>query len=213
MTTSNRGTENSGSITLTVSGAAIFDGVFLDPSRWNSSGVFTESTVGQSGDITIRADSLSITNGAKVISSNIGQADAGDIIIDATNAVSVSGLYTNGIPTRPEDDGSISSGIFSVKKNSGGNAGTINITAGSLAVTDGAVLGVSLFDAGNAGNITIKTQGEVLFDGIGKPINGSEVPLTSGAYSSVTPGAVGNGGDIVITANSLKVSNGGCIEF
>jgi adhesin HecA-like repeat protein len=215
LTTSVFGKGTAGNVKLTVSGAAIFDGVALDPNRGSgfaSSGIFNESRGGRSGDITIRADSLSIKDGAKVISSNIGQADAGNIFIDVTNAVSVSGLYKDGRPTRPEDDGSISSGIFSVKKSGGGNAGTINVTAGSLSVTDGAVLGVSLFDTGNAGNIVINVRDGVSFDGIGKPTRDGAVPLTSGAYSSVTQGAVGNGGDIVITASSLNVSNGAVLN-
>ncbi|MDX2230244.1 MAG: filamentous hemagglutinin N-terminal domain-containing protein [Leptolyngbyaceae cyanobacterium bins.349] len=216
LTASVFGKGTAGNVKLIVSGAAIFDGVALAPNRGSgfaSSGIFNESREGRSGNITIQADSLSIKDGAKVISSNIGQADAGNIIINVTNAVSVSGLYKDGRkPTSPEDDGSISSGIFSVKKNGGGNAGTINITAGSLSVSDGAVLGVSLFDAGNAGNIIIEARGEVSFDGIGQPNYGSAVPLASGAYTSVTQGATGNGGDILITASSLNLSNGAVLN-
>jgi filamentous hemagglutinin family protein len=203
-----RGKGNGGSINVNVRGDVIFDGVTAFPNSFRSSGIFTESNGGRSGDINVRSDSLAVTNGGKLINSNIGSGNAGDITIDVTNAVVVSGLYKKGKSTTPQDDGSSTSGIFSVKKNGGGNAGNINITAGSLAVTDGAVLGVSLFDAGNAGNISVKVRGNVTFDGIGKSDLTNNIPLTSGAFSTATASATGNGGNISIIANALSVTNG-----
>jgi filamentous hemagglutinin family protein len=203
-----RGKGNGGSVNVNVRGAAIFDGVTVFPNSFRSSGIFTESNGGRSGDINVRSESLAVTNGGKLINSNIGSGNAGDITIDVINSVLVSGLYKKGKSTTPQDDGSSTSGIFSVKKNGGGNAGNIIITAGSLAVTDGAVLGVSLFDAGNAGNIRIKVRGDVTFDGIGKSDLSNPIPLTSGAFSTVTSSATGNGGNISIIANSSSVTNG-----
>ncbi|MBE9178159.1 filamentous hemagglutinin N-terminal domain-containing protein, partial [Oculatella sp. LEGE 06141] len=76
-----------------------------------------------------------------------------------------------------------------------GNAGDLNITTGSLSLTGGSGLFATTSDRGNAGNIWIQAQDAVVFD-------------FSTANSTVDPGAIGRGGSIAITAESLSLIRG-----
>ncbi|MGQ4650629.1 two-partner secretion domain-containing protein [Lyngbya aestuarii] len=150
--------------------------------------------IGNSGDVLITTGSLSLTKGAQLDTSLFGQGNAGDIIIDARDTVSLDG-------TRLIPRGEIGSVLFAeVLDGAEGNAGDITINTGSLAVTNGGAIISRTRGQGNAGNITIRARDTVLFDG------------TSGAGSSnastgVVIGAEGRGGNIEITTNLLSVTN------
>ncbi|MGB3206333.1 MAG: S-layer family protein [Crinalium sp.] len=87
-----------------------------------------------------------------------------------------------------------------------GNAGNINITTGSLSLTNGAQLVALTFGVGNAGSVNIVAQDAVNLDGV------SIYERNSGIYSSVVKGAIGNGGNINITTGSLSLTNGGLLN-
>jgi filamentous hemagglutinin family protein len=149
--------------------------------------------VGNGGNIDITAGSLSVTNGAKVAARTFGQGDAGSVMITVSGAVRFDGEGSDGT----------SSGAFStVEPRAVGNGGNVNITAGSLSVTNGAGLSGSTRGQGNAGSVTINASEAVSFDGV----DSSGFPSTAG--SSVELGAVGNGGNVNITTRSISVTNG-----
>ncbi len=123
------------------------------------------------------------------------EATAGDITLNATGAINVgqSSIIGNNI-----------------NKNATGNSGNINITTGSL-LTNDALLSASTFGQGLAGNVTINARDTVSFDGVmfdGVMFYGVMVDRDlGGAISRSEPGAVGNGGEISITTESLSVTN------
>jgi len=99
-----------------------------------------------------------------------------------------------------------SAALSNVQASGTGNAGNVNITAGALDVRNGALLESRTRGKGNAGSVNIYAGDTVTFDGEG--IYGS-----SGAFSTVEESrAMGKGGDINITADSLKVTNGAQLE-
>ncbi|HEY9295175.1 MAG TPA: S-layer family protein, partial [Phormidium sp.] len=120
-------------------------------------------------------------NGAVLATSTFGIGDAGIIAI-ASDTVSF--------------DGSNSGAFSDVEQNAEGNAGGISITAKSLSVTNGALLGTSTFSEGDAGIIIIESE-TVSFDG-----------NQSGAYSTVEATGDGDALGIKITAKSLSLTNG-----
>jgi filamentous hemagglutinin family protein len=157
-----------------------------------------ETGVGNGGNINITTGSLTVSNGAQLIASTLGQGKAGDVIINARDTVSFDGVDSNGV---------FSSAAFSSVQETGvGNGGDINITTGSLRVSNGAQLSASTSGQGKAGSVIISARDTVAFDGVGS--NG----LSSGAFSSVRETGVGNGGDINITTESLRVSNGAVVS-
>ena len=135
------------------------------------------------GSIAVNARSLNVLGGSGLVAGiapGLGSVDsqAGDIDLDATEAISVAG-----------------SNIYNdVAREAVGNAGNINIKARSLELTDDAGLATSSFGQGNAGNVSVQVD--------------DSVSLTnSRIYSNVLNGAVGGGGNIDIKARSLKLTD------
>ncbi|HEY9668083.1 MAG TPA: filamentous hemagglutinin N-terminal domain-containing protein [Coleofasciculaceae cyanobacterium] len=182
-----------GNVKITATNTVSFAGV---GSNGDSSGAF--STVGQGGEgnggnVEITTNSLSVTDGAQLGASTLGRGDAGNVKITATNTVSFAGVGNNGFSSVAGS---------TVEQGAEGKGGNVEITTNSLSVTDGAQLGASTRGRGDAGNVRITATNTVSFAGVGS--DGS----SSGATSQVASGAVGNGGNIEITTNSLSVTDG-----
>ncbi|MGM3305135.1 two-partner secretion domain-containing protein [Anabaena sp. WFMT] len=149
-----KGQGNAGNVTINARDIS-FDG--------ESSSVFTkvqgnfQTQDGQQrrgGDITITTGSLDITNGAQLQADTEGAGNAGNIIINATDSVNISG--TSPISGR-------SSALFtSTSPNSTGTGG--NITVGDevqpnlFRISDGAVLFASTSNNQKAGDIKINAN-------------------------------------------------------
>ena len=156
--------------------------------RIDDSTVRAESTVGIAGNISIDAiDSIAISNiplaqdDRSRFSTN-ARGDgviAGDISLQAGNSVSIA----NSIITSELDPGIT------------GKAGTIDITASSIALTNNTELRTLINGTGIAGDITLQTNG------------GSVSMDNSRIFSTVESGGNGSGGNIEIYTNSLTMSN------
>ncbi|PMB18971.1 filamentous hemagglutinin N-terminal domain-containing protein [Fischerella thermalis] len=203
-------TGNAGNVTINApNGIVSFDG---KDSQGNPSAVFSSveaGSTGTGGDIIINANSLFLTNGAQlntVVRNNLStQPDrvikAGNVQLNVSDRIDISGVsdirQSNGVYSR--------SGIFSsVEQGAIGNASNIDITTGSLFVTDGGQIFASTAGRGDAGNITITARDIVSFDGADQIVG-----FPSAAFSNVEIGGIGKGGEINITARSLSLTNGG----
>lgn len=137
---------------------------------------------GDGGSINLIGDEINIDNG--MLSNRIIQGVSvpnttdKNITIDATSGVSI-------------DNSFIQNGVL---LNATGEVGSLIISAESLSV-ESSFLSGSLEGFGSGGNITINVVEDVRFD------NASFV------VSSISPGAVGDGGDIEINAGSLALQN------
>jgi len=172
-----------------------FDGggtvFFTDGSRLDVvSGIFNdvnELGVGRGGDIRIDTKMLRLTNGSELSSSTYGRGNAGDVIINAGETVTIAGFKEAG-------DRTLSSGIFSnVQRGSQGNGGTVQITTDALLVANRAELDVGVFGQGNAGNVILDIRNIARFD------NGN-------IFSNIEEGS-GQGGDIRVNSGSLFLQN------
>jgi large exoprotein involved in heme utilization and adhesion len=139
------------------------------------------SAQGPGGNITINTDSFSARDGSQLNAQTEAKANAGDILIQARDSFSL-------------DDSRVAS---SVEAGAGGQGGDIDIqvTNGSVSLTNGAQLVASTAGKGDAGSVRI-TAIENL------SVNNSSVS------SAVEAGAVGNGGDVNINTRSLSLTNG-----
>ena len=152
---------------------------------------------GNAGNINITTGTLSLTNGSQVSPATIGQGNAGNITITARDRVSFDGADSNGF----------SSGAFSTVQPRGiGRGGNVSITTGTLSLTNGAALTATTGGQGDAGSVTITARDLVSFDGVGS--NG----FGSGAYSTVQPRGIGRGGNVSITTGTLSLTNGGQVS-
>ena len=153
--------------------------------------------IGNAGNITVFANNLSLTNGGVIDVATFGQGNAGSINITASDTISIDGQDSNTFPS------SINSRINSEAV---GNAGSIDITTGSLSFTNGGTIDASTYSQGNAGSIDITASDTITIDG-----GLGDIPF-KGILSLVLPDAVGNAGGINITTGSLSLVNRGTIS-
>ncbi|MGM3305797.1 two-partner secretion domain-containing protein [Anabaena sp. WFMT] len=179
-------TSKAGDITLNAAEEIKIDGI---------SGILQyllPEAVGTGGDIHITTKSLIATNGAAINNITLGKGDAGNITITAHDTISLDGEDIDGFTT------SVGTSII---QGAIGNTGNISITTDSLALTNGASIVSQVSGEGNAGNVII-TANDISLDGennSGRPSNIS---------SPVRRGAIGNGGNISISSDSLQLTNG-----
>ncbi|WP_414584084.1 filamentous hemagglutinin N-terminal domain-containing protein [Scytonema sp. PCC 10023] len=163
-----------GNIEINATGAVNLDGSTI-------SNVVEQTGVGRSGDIIIKAESLSVANGGGIQASTFGQGNAGNLTISAQQKVSfINGAFA----------------LTTVEPKAVGNGGQITISTGLLDVSNGSRLNTATFGEGNAGSLRIDARDTVSLN------NGGAV------FTTAEPGAVGNGNDIRIQARSVSVANG-----
>jgi filamentous hemagglutinin family protein len=172
------GQGNAGNITIEATDTVSFDKGYL----FN---VVTSKGVGNGGNVQITTRNFSVTNGGYILFATEGQGNVGNITIEATDTVFLNQQF---------------SGLFNqVDTQKLGNGGDIKITTRNFFATNGALISVSTFGNGNAGNITIDASDVVFFKGIGTNKESSSV------FSQVNREAVGNGGEIKITTRTLSL--------
>jgi filamentous hemagglutinin family protein len=208
------GNGNTGSINI-LADTVSFDGEGKDSNAF-SSGLIGEvqiGAVGTIGSINLTARLFSITNGAAIQSSLFGSGSVGKVNINVRDAVLIDGV---GFDT-------FSSGIYNrVERDSIGQVDSINLTAGSLTISNGAVITASTSGNGNAGNVNIHVGDRTILDGVG-PVTTIPVGIpvgilqdagifqSSGILSSVRKTGVGTGGNITLITQNLSVVNGAAI--
>lgn len=200
--TSTFGQGNAGRVNVNVSDRVSIDSAGNNTSTSGIISSIAETGVGKAGDINITTGSLSVTNGAQLNAITYGKGDAGNVNIDARETVSFDGANAG------------ASGIISAVAPTGiGNGGNINITTGSLSITNGAQLNAIVRGQGNAGNVTINARDKISLDGenpksVVDPYAGVTAIFTAVGIDDSGKQAIGNGGNINITTGSLSLTNG-----
>ncbi|MCP6762700.1 MAG: filamentous hemagglutinin N-terminal domain-containing protein [Fischerella sp. CENA71] len=160
----------------------------------NNSGILSQvdsTAQGNSGGIQITTKDLFLTDSGQIDASTFGMGNAGSVIINATNLVSIDG----------ESD------ILSRVNSSGvGNAGGIQINTKDLFVSNGTQISASTFGIGNAGIVKINATGNISVSGEGKD------GFPSGIFSQVNEYAQGDAGGIQINTKDLFVNDGAAIS-
>ncbi|ARV59878.1 hypothetical protein BZZ01_15680 [Nostocales cyanobacterium HT-58-2] len=114
--------------------------------------------VGQAGNITLETQRLNLIDGGRIVTNTTGSADAGNIVVRASEAVDIRGVRFN-----PLLNSAISSntGLFGAT----GNGGNITIETPRLTLSQaGQISTSSVQSRGNAGNIAIHSK-DVELDG------------------------------------------------
>jgi filamentous hemagglutinin family protein len=195
--TSGRG--NAGDVVLAIAETARFDGVnpFGGTSASYTGSQVGSEGVGAGGNLQLTARNLEVTNGAQLSASTFGQGDAGDVILTITDTARFDGI-------NPIDNSFSSNASSAVDERAVGNGGNLQLTARNLKVRNGAQLSASTFGQGDAGDVVLTIAETAHFDG-GNPVDGNSASF---AGSQVEPGAVGNGGNLRLTARNLEVTRG-----
>ena len=150
---------------------------------------------GAGGKIAIATSRLLALDGGGLGSKTFGTAPSGDVSVNASEAVNVSG-FSNRNPTLFSFLGTTTAGA--------GNAGNLAILAQQIAVLDGGVISTGTLNTGKGGNITINASDSVTVSGI--------IPrlLQASALTSATI-SEGNAGTVTINTSRLIVTDGGSI--
>lgn len=196
------GKGNAGNITIKAEDTVSFDGVFSEKNKNFSttlSSRVSEDAVGNGGNIEIEAKTVSLTNGAQLLTTTEGKegsglTDAGNITIRATGKVIFDGIGVNGNPTSVR---------ASVDEDAKGNGGNLYIYAESFSMTDGVEINLSTDGVGNAGDFKVIARDTVKFDGVNQ-----ERKFSSIVFSKVNDDGIGNAGEMYVEAKSIVITNG-----
>lgn len=155
---------------------------------------------GDAGDLEIKARRIRVDSGGRIDTTSLASGDAGNLTIDATEQVYISGKAEGSINTSLIDastkllDPRLSS-LFNLPERPTGFSGSVRINTPLLTVNDGATISVENSGFGNAGSLTINADNIYLFN------RGS---ILANSFS-------GEGGNIFVNANLLFM-NGGVIS-
>ncbi len=190
------------------------------------SGIFTKTVgnefcgdlCGDAGTISITTGSLVMGSGSQIDSGTSSTGHGGDIVIHATNQISMSGTLSNGDPV-----GIFSRTVGTVPESREG--GNIALTAGqSVTISNGASVSASSTGPGNAGNISInagqqfdmrnssvKTEAVQASGGNIDIQAVNQIRLVDSTISTSVLGGAGSGGNITIDPNIVVLQNSNVI--
>jgi filamentous hemagglutinin family protein len=197
ISSSTDGKGDGGNITIDANNIAFNSDSSID------SKVFTDG-VGKGGNIWVNTGTLSLLGGSEISTTVSGKGDAGNIFVNARDTIKLDGIVGYSI-----------AGIKSVVITGGvGNGGNIEVTTGSLSLTNGAKIDGGTDGIGNAGNIIINASGIINIDGFVQVFTEQleEAKLPSKISSDVSFNGVGKGGDIHINTRELFLNNQGQIS-
>jgi filamentous hemagglutinin family protein len=141
--------------------------------------------IGNGGVYQLQANRIEIADGGKIQAVTFGDGSAGRFSIAAQD-VALTGIGSNI--------------LMQVAPGSQGNAGMLNIATDRLFLAEGAQIGTSTSGLGNAGSLTIRAQDIEL--------RGASTPDPTGIFAAVSPGGTGQGADLLIEAQHLRILGG-----
>ena len=137
----------------------------------------------QDGSYKINLTGVEATE-ATIVESIQAKGDSGGVTLNATGDININGIVDT-------------SGAL-------GDGGAVNITTGSLLLTNGARILSGVNTEGNGGAIAISATRDITLSGESSVRNVD----VSGIFSEVRAGAEGKAGDITIDTNSLSLRDG-----
>ncbi|GAB4195697.1 MAG: hypothetical protein Fur006_42430 [Coleofasciculaceae cyanobacterium] len=176
------------------------------------SGLFAGTIgTGDGGSVQITTPLLLVKDGALVNVSTESEGKGGSLIVNAPQAVQLSGTTA---------DGQFGSGLFA-QTSSKGDGGNVEITTPQLLVTDGAQMSAATFGKGHGGSLIVDAPEKIQLSGTGGLFVDATAGGTAGGLTvktnkmSVTNGAqvtvsspLGQAGNLNITAHTLTLNRG-----
>src|SRR6266508_3382488 len=139
---------------------------------------------GDGGNVALNVGTLTLTGGARIDTSSVGDGRGGQLTVAATDAIAIGGYDREGF----------TSGLFSFARGSG-DAGRVAISTPRLTMDEG-LIATPTVSAGRAGDIVIQ---------VGRLI------LTGGAVIDSSTFGAGQGGDIALRARHVELGDGAVI--
>lgn len=148
------------------------------------------------GDILMTVDNGSILGGSNVISSALGTGDGGDVRVQATH-FKISGVHPEAYVDITGQETLAPSGIGSQAGTGTGNAGEVFLAADNVEILDGGRLTAETFGHGEGGNVVVQA-GELLVSGVNAALDsyGKAHGFDPEAGRSMIATASNSGGDL-----------------
>lgn len=198
VSTTTFGQGNGGQLTLNATDWIEFDGEGADDFLTAASGDVGPGGEGNAGGVAIATNSIFVRDGARIVSGTRGNGNGGPLIVRATDSVVFDGFNSSNDVLTPTGAES------TVDPESTGNAGSLAIETGSLFVLNGANVGITTFEAGNGGSVTLQATQMMEFGGTDR--NGNPVIVFSDTL------AAGDGGNLAIATPRLMMRDGAQIS-
>ncbi len=186
----NRGIQTAGDINVKAKSVEL-NGAIANTQIRSSLVNETLPTGGNSGNINIKSDRLSILDGASVLTRTFGLGSAGSIDINATESVDVMGVSA----VNPGQFSAIGSATLSP-----GNSGNVTLSAKKISVVDAGVIATTTFSNGSAGNITIDSENI--------QVTGKSMGIFRTTTISSTSFGKGDAGKVDLNTQTLSIRDG-----
>ncbi len=154
--------------------------------------ISSSQATGAAGDVRIATRRLAVRDGAVVGAASSGEGAAGNITVNASESVELTGSTLEG-------DGSSN---LSVSTSGSGKAGNITITTGKLTVRDGSKISAGTVESGDAGSVSVRASDVEL---IGTAADGVSISRLS---VQADRGSTGNAGNVTVDTERLTVRDG-----
>lgn len=187
------------------------EAVGISPDGQFPSGINSQVAVGSTGDggnLTIDTQRLILRDGAIIQAGVFSSGQGGSITVNAKEIellgnASSENLLPEISPLVQSINGQIPSSLLTtVLLGATGKGGNLTINTQSLQLKDGGLIGTGTFGAGNSGDLTVRAT-EIDMSGT---IPSGQLP--SSLFTSVFDGATGNGGNLTVDTEGLKLKNG-----
>ena len=150
------------------------------------------------GDIQVQGRNVLLSEGSAILADTLGAQPGGTLIVAASQSVELGGVTANG-----EYSSSLTANVAPTATGAGGN---LTIMTNRLLLVDGGGVLTSTFGAGNAGDLAVQAQ-SVEIVGV-NPVNGAPRGLTTSAQL----GSTGEGGDLTLESDRLRLTGGGRVS-
>jgi filamentous hemagglutinin family protein len=155
-----------------------------------------EASGNSGGSIQVQGRRISLTETSALMADTLGAGVGGTLTITGSESVQI-----RGVSLPPAGALFMSRLSTDVAPGASGQGGNLTIATGRLLIAEGAQISSATFGAGNAGTLAVVAQ---TVDIVG------DSPLgASGLLMPVTTGATGQGGNLTITTDRLRISDGG----
>jgi hypothetical protein len=181
------------------------------------------TSAGHAGSIDVAAGSIALSSGGAISSNAASSGNAGNVVVTAGELTIVgdrihfTGISSQARSSSTGDAGDVKvnvSGALSIAQGgsintntfSSGRAGTVEVSADSIAISSRGSIESLTADSGNAGSVKVSARNLTIDGGKGDE-------FVTGIDSVAAPGSSGNGGDVTVhVSDTLTISNVGSID-
>ncbi|MBD1937779.1 filamentous hemagglutinin N-terminal domain-containing protein [Microcoleus sp. FACHB-68] len=193
------GQGNGGNLTVRATESVTLSGLNASGLSSTLNTVVGPKATGDGGNLTVETGRLTLSDGAGIISSTLGQGNGGNLTVSATESVTLSGLDASGFSS------TLNTGVLSSEAI--GDAGNLTVETAQLTLLDGASISSSTGGQGNGGNLTIRATESVTLSGLTASGIGSNLQT-----DVVGPKATGDAGSLTVETAQLNLSDGASIS-